>query len=183
MFYGTINHNGYKSHILITEVRSSRLWRKDFCRQESEQNKLFTIFQILHFQYSTNIVLNDVLQRPVMYTSFQNCLCALKFCRKICYFPPNSISWMLLCFIVDLYHHSDEILHFQEKFVSWGLLRCHGCAFPTRANKSNRRTIWSLTSVILLKQRDYSNDLLIDFRKPDEVTLNYYYPLLQKLIW
>lgn len=61
MFYGTINRKGYKSHILIKEIGSSRLWRMDFCRQDSEQNKVFTIFQILHFQYSKNIVLKDVL--------------------------------------------------------------------------------------------------------------------------
>lgn len=42
-------------------------------------------------------------------------------------------------------------------------------------------TVWSLTCVILLKQRDGRNGLLVDSRKPDEVTLKYSCPLLQKM--
>lgn len=66
------------------EVRSCRLWRMDLCRQAREQKRVFVIFQILHFQYSTNTVLKDVLQCPVIYTSFQRYyLCALKVCSRI----------------------------------------------------------------------------------------------------
>lgn len=41
-------------------------------------------------------------------------------------------------------------------------------------------TVWSLTHVILLKQRDGSNGLLVDFTKTDKVTLKCFYSLLQK---
>lgn len=34
-------------------------------------------------------------------------------------------------------------------------------------------TVWSLTCVILLKQRDGSNGLVVDSRKSGEVTLKY----------
>lgn len=43
-------------------------------------------------------------------------------------------------------------------------------------------TVWSLTCVILLKQRDGRNVLFVDSRKPDEVTLKYSCPLLQKML-
>lgn len=65
------------------EVRSCRLWRTHLSRHAREQNRVLAIFQILHIQYSTKTVLKDVLQCPVMYTSFQTCLCALKLCNRI----------------------------------------------------------------------------------------------------
>jgi len=41
-------------------------------------------------------------------------------------------------------------------------------------------TVWSLNCVILLKQRDGRNGLLVDSIKLDEVTSKYSYPLLKK---
>lgn len=65
-----------KSHILIMEARSCRLWRMDLCRQAREENRVFAVFQILHSQYSTKTVLKDVLWCPVMCSSLQKSLCS-----------------------------------------------------------------------------------------------------------
>lgn len=53
MFYCAINIKVIKSHLLIMQVRSCKLWRTNLCRQAREQNKVHAIFQILHFHYST----------------------------------------------------------------------------------------------------------------------------------
>lgn len=114
-----------KSHILIMEVRSCRLWGMNLCRQTREQNRVFVIFQNLHFQYSTKIVLKDVLQCPVMYTGFWRCFVLWNYAaryRTFSYLRSNSASWILLWFTVDSFHYSAEIPYFWEKSLCWALL-------------------------------------------------------------
>lgn len=101
-FYSTINLCAYKKHILTMEARSCGIWRMDLCKQAKEQSRVVLIFQILHFQYSTKLVLKGVLQCPVMYTGFQRCLHALKLYNRI---YDHFLSLHKFCFLnIALFH-------------------------------------------------------------------------------